>query len=136
MIVVVGLADTKRVALSKMGLELVCGNLAATVTGSLLSLLCVLLCRLGVIVFLLGVLLCRFRVIVLLLRVLFFWLGVLVRLRRGFFLWLGGPLRLRFFLFLIRLVFLFLLLVVLLLCEHRSRSYEGKRQNCCADKSN
>jgi len=49
-IVVVGLADTKRVALSKMGLELVCGNLAATVTGSLLSLLCVLLCRLGVIV--------------------------------------------------------------------------------------
>jgi hypothetical protein len=83
-IAVVGLGDTKRVLLSKIGLEFVCGN--AATTGFRRALLR------------LRVLLCRFGVVVLLLCVLFFRLGVLLLLRRGFFLWLCGLLRLRFFL--------------------------------------
>ena len=47
-IVVVALADTKRVLLSKIGLELVGWNAAPTVTGGVLFLLRVLLGRLAV----------------------------------------------------------------------------------------
>ena len=113
-IAVIGLADTKRVLLPKIGLEFVCGDSATTVTTGALR----LLLRLS--------LLCGFL----------FWLGALLLLRRGFFLLLCGFRWLRLFLVLGRLGFLFFLLVVLLLlCVCRSSDSKSQRQNCCADHS-
>jgi len=108
-IAVIGLADTKRVLLPKIGLEFVCGNSATTVTGGVLFLLRVLLVR----------------------------LGVLLLLRRGLFPLLRRLLWLSFLLFWLgRLSFLFLLLVVLLLLRVcRSSDSKGHGQNCCADHS-
>ncbi len=70
-VAVVGLANAKRVLLSKVRLEFVGGNAAATVTRMLL---------------LLGVLLCGLGVPLLLLCVFLFRLGVLLLLRSRFFL--------------------------------------------------
>src|SRR5208282_1518738 len=94
---VIGLAHTKRVLLPKAGLETLGRNTAAAVAGSVPFLLCVFLFR----------------------------LDVLLLLRRWSFLLLSGLFGLRFFLFLGRLGSLFVL--VLLLCEHRSRRYQGQR---------
>src|ERR1700685_2525409 len=110
-ITVIARAYTKRVLLSKVGLEFVCGNAAASLVSG------VLLRR---------VLLCRLTIRLLLLCIL--------RRRRGrSLLWFCGLFWLRFFLFL-RLGFGFLFfLLVLLLCKRRSRDSESQGQNCCAD---
>ncbi len=68
-IAVVGLGDTERVLLSKIGLEFVCRNAPATVTSGMLLL--ILRGRLAVL-FLLGVLFFRLRVLLLLGRGFFF----------------------------------------------------------------
>src|SRR5579863_149867 len=149
---VIGFGDMKPVFLPEIGPVTVVGNAAPAVATGVLRRLCVLLLsvslfRLVIAVLLLSVFLFLPGVLVLLLRALLFLLVILILLLRAlpflrvvpvllraFFLWLRGFLRLRLFLFFLgRLIFVFLLVVLLLLCVDRNTDSEGQRENCRAD---